>query len=115
MDEKDKIKKAIISVKGGHNVSVSMIRDLGHVIDRERADIGIFISLDKPTQPMITEAAQKGFYHSPLGKDYPKLQILTIEEILSGKAPEIPPWVAPVPPQSKTSRVAEAPTLFKYP
>ena len=71
MDEKDKIKKAIISVKGGKNANVSMIRDLGHVIDREKSDIGIFISLEKPTRPMLEEAAMKGFYHSPLGKDYP--------------------------------------------
>jgi DNA modification methylase len=103
MDEKDKIKKAIISVKGGHNTNVSMIRDLGHVIEREKVDIGVFILLDKPTQPMVTEAAMKGFYHSPLGKDYPRLQILTIEEILAGKTPVIPPWIAPVPAPSKSS------------
>ncbi|MDD5037835.1 MAG: site-specific DNA-methyltransferase [Dehalococcoidales bacterium] len=96
MDEKDKIKKAIISVKGGKNANVSMIRDLGHVIDREKSDIGVFILLEKPTRPMVEEAAMKGFYHSPLGKDYPRLQILTIEEILNGKMPDIPPWIAPI-------------------
>jgi len=112
MDEKDKIKKAIVSVKGGKNTNVSMIRDLGHVIDREKADIGVFISLEKPTRPMLEEAAMKGFYHSPLGKDYPRIQILTIEEILSGKTPDIPPWIAPItkPPsikktQGKTARL----------
>jgi site-specific DNA-methyltransferase (adenine-specific) len=95
MDEKDKIKKAIISVKGG-KTHVDMIRDLGHVIDREKSDIGVFILLEKPTRPMLEEAAMKGFYHSPLGKDYPRIQILTIEEILSGKTPDIPPWIAPI-------------------
>jgi len=99
MDEKDKIKKAIVSVKGGKNVNVSMIRDLGHVIDREKSDIGVFILLDKPTRPMLEEAAMKGFYHSPRGKDYPRIQILTIEEILNGKSPDIPPWIAPIQPQ----------------
>ena len=97
MDEKDKIKKAIISVKGGHNANVSMIRDLAHVIDREKADIGIFISIDEPTRPMVEEAAMKGFYHSPLGTDYPRIQILTIAQIMSGKKPDIPPWIAPMP------------------
>ncbi len=97
MDEKDKIKKAIISVKGGHNANVSMIRDLGHVIDREKADIGVFISIDEPTRPMQEEAAMKGFYHSPLGRDYPRIQILTIAQILDGKRPDIPPWIAPIP------------------
>lgn len=106
MDEKDKIEKAIISVKGGKSTSVSMIRDLGHVIDREKSDIGVFISLEKPTRPMLEEAAMKGFYHSPLGKDYPRIQILTIEDILQGKSPDIPPWIAPIatPAASKKSQ-----------
>ena len=107
MDEKDKIKKAIISVKGGHNANVSMIRDLGHVIDRERADIGVFISIDEPTRPMQEEAAMKGFYHSPLGRDYPRIQILTIAQILDGKRPDIPPWIAPIP-KSGTSKNNES-------
>jgi site-specific DNA-methyltransferase (adenine-specific) len=106
MDEKDKIKKAIISVKGGGNVSVAMIRDLGHVIEREKADIGVFITLEKPTRPMLEEAAMMGFYHSPLGRDYPRLQILTIEEIIGGKTPDIPPWIAPItaPGQAKKAQ-----------
>jgi len=110
MDEKDKIKKAIISVKGGKNANVSMIRDLGHVIDREKSDIGVFILLEKPTRPMVEEAALKGFYHSPLGKDYPRIQILTIEDILQGKMPDIPPWIAPIarpaPPKKAEGKTA---------
>jgi len=105
MDEKDKVKKAIISVKGG-GTSVKDIRDLGHVIDREKAEIGIFITLEHPTRPMETEAVTKGFYHSPLGKDYPRIQILTIEELLNGDKPDIPPWVAPIqaPPKHKQEK-----------
>ncbi len=103
MDEKDKIKKAIISVKGGKNIHVNMVMELGHVIDREKSDIGVFILLEKPTRPMLEEAAMKGFYHSPLGKDYPRIQILTIEEIFQGKMLSIPPWIAPItrPPSAK--------------
>ena len=103
MDEKDRIKKAIISVKGG-GVSVAMIRDLGHVIEREKADIGVFITLEKPTRPMLEEAAMKGFYNSPLGRDYPRLQILTVEEIIGGKTPEIPPWIAPITAPAKPKK-----------
>jgi site-specific DNA-methyltransferase (adenine-specific) len=102
MDEKDKIKKAIVSVKGGKNIHSNMIRDLGHVIDRENAEIGIFITLENPTKPMETEAIEKGFYNSPLGKSYPKIQIITVEDILKGKTLNIPPWIAPVqPPTTK--------------
>ena len=52
--------KAIVSVKGGGNVSVLMIRDLGHVIDREKAKVGVFITLAEPTGPMRTEAIKAG-------------------------------------------------------
>lgn len=95
MDEKDKVKKAIVQVKSG-NVSVSQIRDLIGVIKREKAEMGIFITLESPTKPMETEAVSQGFYRSPLGKDYPKIQILVIEELLKGKKLDIPPWVSPV-------------------
>jgi adenine specific DNA methylase Mod len=81
--------KAIVSVKGGDNVSVPMVRDLGHVIDREKAKIGVFISLAEPTAPMKTEAVKAGFYETEFGK-YPKIQILTIKELFEGKKPAIP-------------------------
>ena len=80
-DEKDKVQKVIVQVKSGH-VSVKDIRDLGHVIDREGSEIGIFITLEEPTKPMIKEAVQKGFYKSVSGGQYPKMQIKTIEELL---------------------------------
>jgi adenine specific DNA methylase Mod len=81
--------KAIVSVKGGGNVGVPMIRDMGHVVDREKAKIGVFITLAEPTKPMLTEAVKAGFYETPYGK-YPKLQILTIAELFAGKKPNIP-------------------------
>jgi len=94
-------------------VGVGMIRDLGHVIDREKSDIGVFITLEKPTGPMKEEAAQKGLYHSPLGKDYPRLQILTIEDILHGKMPDIPPWIAPITaPTSQKKSKKDGPRLL---
>jgi hypothetical protein len=81
--------RAIVSVKGGDNVGVPMIRDLGHVVEREKAKIGVFITLAEPTRPMQTEAVKAGFYETPYGK-YPKIQILTIEELFAGKKPHIP-------------------------
>ncbi len=82
--------RAIVSVKGGENVSVSMIRDLGHVIDRERAKIGLFITLAEPTGPMKTEAIKAGFIDTPFHGKVPKIQILTIKELFDGRKPQIP-------------------------
>ena len=85
--------KAIVSVKGGANVSVAMIRDLGHVVERENAKMGIFITLAEPTRPMVKEAIKAGFYETEYGK-FPKIQILTIEELFAGKKIEMP-WLDP--------------------
>lgn len=84
-----KTEKAIVSVKGGDNVNVAMIRDLAHVVDREKAKIGVFITLAEPTGPMKTEAIKTGYYETPFGK-FPKVQILTIRELFDGRRPAIP-------------------------
>ena len=81
--------KAIVSVKGGHNVNVSMIRDLGHVVDREQAKVGVFITLAEPTGAMKVEAVKAGYYETPYGQ-FPKLQIFTIADLFAGKRPQLP-------------------------
>lgn len=91
LTEKKKVKKIIVQVKSG-KVTVRDIRELSHVIDREKAEIGIYITLEKPTRDMKKEAVAKGFYTLDIyKKKYPKIQIFTIEELLSGKNPDIPP------------------------
>lgn len=82
-DDLGKSKQIIFSVKAGR-VGVSHIRDLRGVVEREKAQIGVFISLKEPTKAMITEAASAGFYKSAWG-NHPALQILTIEDIFNGK------------------------------
>ena len=88
-DEPKKTRQIIFSVKAGHT-QVSHARDLRGVLDRENADIGVLISLQVPTQPMRTEAAGAGFYQSPWGKKYARMQLLTIADLLSGKAVSYP-------------------------
>ena len=54
-----------------------------------RAEIGVLISLNEPTQPMRAEAASAGFYTS-LGHSYPRIQLLTVAELLDGRGIEMP-------------------------
>ena len=90
-DASGKPKRIIVQVKSG-KVGSATIRDLAGTTQREKAAIGILITLNKPTKPMIREAASAGFYHSDgWGQDYPKIQILTVEQLLEGKLPEMPP------------------------
>jgi len=89
-----KPQQIIFSVKSG-NVNVSQVRDLRGVLDREKAAIGVFITLQKPTQPMIKEASSAGFYSFSgiKSENYPKIQIITIEELLDGRTIKCPPYV----------------------
>jgi DNA modification methylase len=88
-DDSGQSKQIIFSVKAG-GVTVPQVRDLVGVLTREKAEIGVFISFDPPTKPMLKEAAEAGFYKSTDGTTYPKLQILTIQQILDGKQPDYP-------------------------
>jgi len=77
----------VLSVKaGGH------VRDLKGVLEREKAAIGVLISMGDPTKPMQAEAVTGGFYESKTwGKKYPKIQLLTIADLLAGKSIDMPP------------------------
>ncbi|MCH8164728.1 MAG: restriction endonuclease [Planctomycetes bacterium] len=87
-----KTKQIILQVKSGQNISVAHVRDLRGVVEREQAEMGVLITLQEPSQPMRTEAAGAAFYHSPGWQQrYPRLQILTVAELLAGKRIEYPP------------------------
>jgi site-specific DNA-methyltransferase (adenine-specific) len=87
-----KTKQIILSVKAGH-VTVAHLRDLRGVLDREQAEIGVLICMEEPTKPMRTEAAGAGFYKTPYG-NHPRLQILTIKQLLEGMRIDYPPQYA---------------------
>jgi site-specific DNA-methyltransferase (adenine-specific) len=83
--------KIIVSVKGGENVNVAMIRDLAHVVTREKAKLGLFITLAEQTDPMRKEALAEGYFETNRGGKFLKLQILTVADLLDGKKPDLPP------------------------
>ena len=84
-----KTKQIIFSVKAG-KTNVAHVRDLCHVVDREGAQMGVLISMHPNTQPMRAEAADMGSYESPWGK-HPKIQLLTVTDLLKGKRIDMPP------------------------
>jgi len=89
-DEKGAAKEIILSVKAG-KTQVSHLRDLRGVFEREGAEIGVLISMDEPTKPMRAEAADAGIYSSPgWNSKHPRLQLLTISDILAGKGIDYP-------------------------
>jgi len=85
------IGNVIISVKGGDNIGVQMVRDLRGTIEREDADMGVLVSLARPTGPMMAEAATAGFVSRSAHGRLPRIQIVTVEDLLAGRRPSLPP------------------------
>ncbi len=84
--------KMVVQVKSGHNIGVRDIRDFKTVVRNAKAQMGAFLTLSNPTGPMVKEALVDGYYSpgSAVATKHPKIQILTIEELLSGKKLDAP-------------------------
>ena len=81
-DSSGKAKRVIVQVKSGH-VNRGMVGELVGTVQRENAAMGVFITLEEPSKPMRLEATTAGYYRSPgWQQDYPKIQILTVQELL---------------------------------
>lgn len=104
-DHTGAVKRVIVQVKSGH-VSRPMISELVGTINRESAAIGVFLTLEEPTAQMRQEAVTAGYYNSPgWNQDYPRIQILTVKDLLSGTARlQMPP---PNPPFKQAQQVKE--------
>ena len=90
-DTSGKVRRALVQVKSG-KASVRDVRDLRGTLEREKAALGLLPTLEAPTEPMEQEAVEAGFYHSPgWYQKYPRVQILTVEALLGGAKPQMPP------------------------
>lgn len=84
-------KRVLVQVKSGH-VNSATVRDLRGTLEREEGALAVLLTLEEPSAEMVKEAVTAGFYHSEFwGKDYPRIQILTIGELLEGKEVLMPP------------------------
>lgn len=91
LDDKKATGRALVSVKGGATVNPSMVRDLVGTVEQQKAEMGVFVCLTEPTKGMREVESKSGVYSWPLtGTEYPKVQILTIAELLAGERPKMP-------------------------
>lgn len=83
------LKNMVLSVKGG-KLTPAYVRELHGVLEREPdSEMAGFICLQEPTKGMLSEAATAGLYHYQ-GRDYHRLQIRTVQELLDGKGFDTP-------------------------
>jgi DNA modification methylase len=82
--------KAVFQVKSG-GANRATVATLNSDRQREKAEIGILITIDSPTKPMQQEAAAAGVYKHPLlNRDDHRIQIVTVEQILEGMRIDLP-------------------------
>jgi len=106
-DRSGKAKRVLVQVKSGH-VKSGDVRDLIGALQNEDAALGVFISLEAPTREMEAAAHAAGFYDSPgWGKKYPRLQLLTIEDLLKGKTVNMPPTAQTFKQAPRADKAAE--------
>ena len=94
--KKGGIGRILISVKGGKTVNPSMVRDLGGTVSTQKAEMGVLITNTPPTKMMLDEANHAGIYKHPANDvTYPRIQIITVTELLAGKKPNVPGTLMP--------------------
>lgn len=90
------IERVLVSVKGGKTVNPAMVRDLIGTIDAHKAPLGLLVTLEKPSRGMLDAARHSGTWTHPAnGQAYPRVQMVTVGELLSGKRPNLPAHLAP--------------------
>ncbi|HZP97331.1 MAG TPA: DNA methyltransferase [Candidatus Limnocylindria bacterium] len=103
VDSKGGVGRALVSVKGGAT-NPGHVRDLLGTIETQRADIGILVTLEAATRGIQDAARHSGSFEWPVnGKAYPKVQVLTVEQLLDGAKPNMP---TPLLPYIKAQRGA---------
>jgi DNA modification methylase len=83
-------KQVIFSVKAGKNLHRNMVHELRGVVEREAAAMGVLITMEPPTKPMREEAATAGFFEGTWNQKYPRLQLITVGELLDGHQLQMP-------------------------
>lgn len=111
-DASGKVKQALVQVKSG-KVKSGDVRDLIGTLDNNNAAMGVFVTLEPASGEMQTAAVTAGFYHSPgWGKDYPRVQILTVADLLNGAQVQMPPTAVTFKAAEKVKTKGQQPELL---
>lgn len=93
---KNQIGRVIVSVKGGTQINPAMVRDLAGTVQTQKAEMGVLILMGEPTRGMIDAVNHAGNYTHPGSHDvFPRLQIISVPQLLNGSRPKMPPTYTP--------------------
>ena len=98
------IGQVLVSVKGGKQLNPAMVRDLRGTVERQKAELGVLITLHEPTRGMWDEVNHSGSWTHPAnGQTYPRIQIVTVAQLLAGTRPPLPPVYLPYVPAQRAA------------
>lgn len=113
LDARGAVGRALVSVKGGRQLNPAMVRDLGGTVATQKAEMGVLITNTSPTRGMIDEANHAGTYQHPhYGEAFPRIQLITVNELLSGKRPRMPATMLPYIQALRAKTPADQASLF---
>lgn len=107
------IGRVLVSVKGGRQLNPAMVRDLRGTVERQKAELGVLITLHEPTRGMIDEMNHSGSWvHPSNGQSYPRIQLVSVAQLFDGVRPSLPPVFLPYVPAQRVGTSSGATTLF---
>ena len=105
--DKKNVGRVLVSVKGGKTIGPNFVRDLIGTVESQKAQMGVLISMAEPSRGVIDAANHGGTYTWLVnGQTYPKVQVITVAELLSGKRPDMPPPILPYVQAARMAPVA---------
>jgi DNA modification methylase len=111
IDSKGNSHRVLVQVKSG-SVSPMNVRDLIGTVESQKAAMGLLISMSKPSHTMLEIANQSGTYSYPVdGVTYPRIQVVTVDQLLQGVRPKLPTALLPYFQTSRHYENPEQPTL----
>ncbi|MFJ2953562.1 DNA methyltransferase [Streptomyces sp. NPDC087270] len=113
LDNAGKIGRVLASVKGGKTVTPQFVRDLVGTVETQKAQMGVLITMAKPSKGVLDAVSHGGTYTWPInGEVFPKIQVITVQELLSGERPATPSLLTPYIQASKIVRAADQDAIF---
>ncbi len=106
--------RVLVSVKGGKSVNPAMVRDLVGTVGSQKAEMGVLITMVPPTPGMVEAANHSGSYTWPVnGQSFPRVQIITVPELLNFQRPKMPPPLIPyISAVRRTKAKPDQPSMF---
>lgn len=114
LDSKGKnVGRVLVSIKGGKTITPSMVRDLDGTVTAQKAEMGILVTLAPATKGIKDAIAHGGVYTHPAnGQTFPRLQHVTIADLLKGKGPTLPTMLRPYIEAKRQAQAGEQSELF---